>query len=160
MKNNYIACPGHKRAGIQNDCNECQLNLRKYKGLGTNVMNIQDAIKTGLPFKRPSWMTWVEPRFTAIFHRIPGGRGGRMIMKFASKEDLIATDWIVKENAYGDLEDAIKDLCKKAGLEMRRVNVRAGRRDPNFVVLGGHGKVRIKATPACRCRSCRNERTK
>lgn len=53
-------------------------------------MTLQDAIKTGEPFKRKDWETWVLPRSYCIFHKI------EKHTTYLTKEDALAEDWEVK----------------------------------------------------------------
>ena len=63
-------------------------------------MTIQEAIKSGRPFKRPHYENWlvIDELNNKIWFSINKGRG-RFLPSF-SAEDLLADDWKIKEKWY------------------------------------------------------------
>lgn len=140
-------------------------------------MTIQEAIATKLPFKRPEWRTWVQPNWTAIFHKVfhrIESRGHRV--KFATKEDMMAADWEV-QRPHADAVEEIKAVLAKHGIKANRFNIQPSRRNQKIVYFGGIGttqnepkefvsrtegarRIREKrqATSICNCANCRIRR--
>ena len=63
-------------------------------------MTIQEAIKSGRPFKRPHYENWlvIDELNNKIWFSINKGKGG--FFPSFSAEDLLANDWIVQEKWY------------------------------------------------------------
>ncbi len=97
-------------------------------------MTIQEAINSGKPFKRPDWQTWVMPHFNAIFHKTPrvlrsGSYGSKV--HFATKNDMMADDWIVQDKLKEDLTAAIANVLRQHAVSMVPVLSGPHGRDPN-----------------------------
>lgn len=71
-------------------------------------MNLQDAIRSGKPFRRPTWThgDWLEVRKNPKTNPYGGGEicwyvQGDTIKALYYINDLLAEDWIVKEGEDG-----------------------------------------------------------
>ena len=54
-------------------------------------MTIQEAVESGQEFKRPKWTSWVKTSYKAICW----GNKENNSRVFVTKEDILATDWII-----------------------------------------------------------------
>lgn len=119
-------------------------------------MTIQEAIKSGLPFKRPSWKSWTLPDHSVVTHEsnAPG-------IKYATKEDMLATDWVTKD-LISEIREELRQVLYRHGYCATNVNLvdmiskTSPDFDPNSIEFSvkGRRKVSTKTKCVCNCRMC------